>query len=150
MDKWQSEFDREMARLMNDGAFDNLPGTGKPLNLADESHVPEELRMAHRILSQNDMAPEWILMAKDIEQSANNLRQSITNHLRQYRDGLARAGTPQLRQNIEQVWMNAKRQLEGQTKAHNNMVLNFNLKVPAGVPHQLMFDLEREIAKLKS
>ncbi len=150
MDKWQSEFDREMTKLMNEGAFDNLPGAGKPLNLTDESHVPEELRMAHRILSQNDMAPEWILLAKDIEQSADHLRQSIKNHLRQYRDGLARASTPQLRQNIEQVWMNAKRQLADRIQAHNNLVLNFNLKVPAGIPHKVMFDLEREIAQQKS
>ena len=32
------------------GAFDNLPGQGKPLALEDTSHVPEELRMAYKIL----------------------------------------------------------------------------------------------------
>ena len=33
-----------------EGAFDNLPGKGKPLNLDDDAHVPEELRMAWRLL----------------------------------------------------------------------------------------------------
>lgn len=32
------------------GEFDNLPGRGRPLELEDMSHVPEELRMAYKIL----------------------------------------------------------------------------------------------------
>ena len=33
-----------------DGKFNNLPGAGKPLNLEDESRIPEELRLTHKIL----------------------------------------------------------------------------------------------------
>lgn len=150
MDRWQSEFDREISRLMAEGAFDNLPGMGKPLHLMDESHVPEELRLAYRILRDNDLAPDWIMMQKEIQQSAHRLRQGIANHLRQYRDGLAHAHSLSSRQHVEQVWMKAKRQLEAQVKAHNDLVLNFNLKAPTGVQHHLMFDLEREIARQKS
>jgi DnaJ-like protein len=32
------------------GEFDDLPGAGRPLELDDDALVPEELRMAHRIL----------------------------------------------------------------------------------------------------
>ncbi|MBO4301139.1 MAG: DUF1992 domain-containing protein [Desulfovibrio sp.] len=39
------------------GAFDNLPGRGKPLELEDDSHVPEELRMAWKILRNAGCLP---------------------------------------------------------------------------------------------
>lgn len=32
------------------GAFDNLPGMGKPLDLSDEANVPQELKMAYTLL----------------------------------------------------------------------------------------------------
>ncbi|HRF99424.1 MAG TPA: DUF1992 domain-containing protein, partial [Aggregatilineales bacterium] len=68
----------------------------------DEAYVPDDMKMAYRILAQNDMAPDWIMMAKDIEQSAQKLRSSIANHLRVYRDAVAQAqriGSSAYRQN---------------------------------------------------
>jgi hypothetical protein len=46
---------REAARA---GSFDNLPGAGKSLSLEDDSHVPEELRMAYKILRNAGYVPE--------------------------------------------------------------------------------------------
>ena len=48
------------------GEFDNLPGQGKPLELEDMSGIPEELRMAYKILrNAGCLAPE-IQERKDI------------------------------------------------------------------------------------
>jgi hypothetical protein len=152
LERWQSEIDRQLEKMMDEGGFKNLPGEGKPLNLGDETYVPDEMRMAYRILAQNDMAPDWILMGKDVEQSAQKLRSSIATHLRIYRDALAHAeksGSVAYRQNADGVWESAKRSLAVLVKEHNNMVLSFNLKVPKGIAHQAMFDLDKEIAKQK-
>ena len=150
LERWQSELDREIARMMNEGEFKNLPGEGKPLNLGDETYVPDDMRMAYRILAQNDMAPDWILVGKELEQSAQKLRNSIATHLRVYREALAHAeksGSATYRQNADGVWANAKKSLEAQTKEHNNLVLTFNLKVPKGIAHHVLFNLDKEIAK---
>ena len=42
--------ERRIEEAMQKGEFDNLPGQGKPLELEDLSNVPEELRMAYKIL----------------------------------------------------------------------------------------------------
>lgn len=42
--------ERRIAEAREAGAFDNLPGYGKPLTLEDDSHIPPELRMSYRIL----------------------------------------------------------------------------------------------------
>ena len=50
------------------GEFDNLPGRGKPLNLEDDSHVPEDLRIAYKILKNADCLPPELQEKKEIRQ----------------------------------------------------------------------------------
>ncbi|ALG68874.1 DnaJ family domain-containing protein [Beggiatoa leptomitoformis] len=50
------------------GELDNLAGMGKPLELEDLSHVPEELRMAYKILKNAGCVPEEVQLRKDIMQ----------------------------------------------------------------------------------
>jgi hypothetical protein len=45
---------------MRDGAFDALPGAGRPLALDDDALVPEELRGAYRILRNAGFVPPEI------------------------------------------------------------------------------------------
>lgn len=48
------------------GAFDNLPGNGKPLKFDDESWVPEDLRTAYRILKNAHVLPPEAELLKEI------------------------------------------------------------------------------------
>lgn len=45
-------------KAYRDGEFENLPGYGKPLNLEDLSAVPEELRMAYKMMKNAGFSPE--------------------------------------------------------------------------------------------
>ncbi|MFZ7125098.1 MAG: DnaJ family domain-containing protein [Desulfobacterales bacterium] len=56
------------------GAFDNLPGAGKPLTPDDLDYVPEDLRMAYRMLRNADCLPPEIEMKKEIDQVEDLLR----------------------------------------------------------------------------
>jgi hypothetical protein len=47
------------------GRFDNLDGKGKPLTFED-SHVPDELRMAHKILKNAGFLPPEIEIRKQM------------------------------------------------------------------------------------
>jgi DnaJ homologue, subfamily C, member 28, conserved domain len=48
------------------GDFENLPGAGKPLNLLDDQHIPEDLRLAFKILKNADCLPPEIELKKEI------------------------------------------------------------------------------------
>ena len=48
------------------GAFDNLPGKGKPLKFDDESWVPEELRVAYHVLKNAHVLPPEAELIKEI------------------------------------------------------------------------------------
>ena len=56
------------------GAFDNLPGKGKPLNLDDESRVPEELRVAYRVLKNAHVLPPEAELLKEIHRIEDLLK----------------------------------------------------------------------------
>lgn len=43
---------------IKEGEFDNLPGQGKPLQLEDLSHIPEELRSVYKVLKNSNMIDE--------------------------------------------------------------------------------------------
>jgi hypothetical protein len=48
------------------GAFDNLPGKGKPLELEDLSWVPDELRVTYYILKKAHVLPPEVELLKDV------------------------------------------------------------------------------------
>ncbi|MFN3740652.1 MAG: DnaJ family domain-containing protein [Thermodesulfovibrionales bacterium] len=48
------------------GEFDNLSNKGKPLDLEDDSLVPEDLRMAYRILKNTGYLPPELELKKEI------------------------------------------------------------------------------------
>lgn len=48
------------------GAFDNLSGAGKPLKFQDDRHIPEDLRLAYKILKNADCLPPEIELKKEI------------------------------------------------------------------------------------
>jgi len=58
---------------MEQGAFDDLPGAGKPLDLDDYFSTPEELRMAYSILKSAHCAP----MEVELMNEVNRLEQAV-------------------------------------------------------------------------
>ena len=57
------------------GAFDNLPGAGRPLDLADDQHIPEDLRLPYKILKNADCLPPEIDLRKEIRNTEQLLTQ---------------------------------------------------------------------------
>lgn len=51
----------------DEGKFENLPGMGQPLNLADNALVPPSQRAASYILKNAGVLPEWAQLQRDIE-----------------------------------------------------------------------------------
>jgi len=48
-----------------EGAFDNLPGRGKPLDLEDDIGVPEDLRLGYRVLKNSNCLPVEMQLRKE-------------------------------------------------------------------------------------
>ena len=48
-----------------EGAFDNLPGRGRPLDLDDDNGVPEDLRLAFKVLKNSNCLPIEMELRKE-------------------------------------------------------------------------------------
>jgi hypothetical protein len=59
--------EERIRRAFEDGEFDELSGAGEPLTLQDDSNVPEELRLAYKILKNAECLPPEIELRKEIE-----------------------------------------------------------------------------------
>ncbi|WP_300734353.1 DnaJ family domain-containing protein [uncultured Desulfovibrio sp.] len=71
----QSIAEQRIAEAQQQGAFDNLPGAGRPLQLEDDSHIPPELRMAYKVLRNAGCLPPEMQDRKDIANLADMLEQ---------------------------------------------------------------------------
>lgn len=58
MDYSQVASEDKIRKAMEKGEFDNLPGYGKPLQLEDLSSIPEDLRMAYKVMKNAGMLEE--------------------------------------------------------------------------------------------
>jgi hypothetical protein len=56
------------------GEFENLTGSGKPLNLEEDRHIAEELRLSYKILKNADCLPPEVELKKEIAQTEDLLR----------------------------------------------------------------------------
>ena len=56
--------ERKIAEAIASGELDNLPGEGQPLDLDDDALIPEELRLAYRILKNAGYVPPEVAVRK--------------------------------------------------------------------------------------
>lgn len=62
----ESAIEQKIREAMARGEFDNLSGSGKPLDLDAYFNTPEDLRMAYSILKSNSFVPEEIELMNEI------------------------------------------------------------------------------------
>jgi len=80
---WIERIAEERIRAAQDeGLFDNLPGSGKPLNLEDDSFVPEELRLTFKILRNAGYLPIEMEIRKEIYSLQQLLNATIDEETR--------------------------------------------------------------------
>ena len=66
------------------GDFDNLPGEGEPLNLQDDRNIPEDLRLAHKILKNAYCLPPELDEKKKIRQMEDML-ENVSDEKEKYK-----------------------------------------------------------------
>ncbi|MEH0888495.1 DUF1992 domain-containing protein [Enterobacter sp. UNJFSC 003] len=71
LDQWA---ERHITDAQRKGEFDNLPGSGEPLVLDDDSHVAPELRAGYRLLKNAGCLPPELEQRKEAVELASLLQ----------------------------------------------------------------------------
>lgn len=119
------------------GDFENLPGKGKPLNLARDPLLDPLMAIVNRILRDNGLAHPLI-----------EARKSITSEAEQCRAELKRAWREYQRSHSEAGWAEAAANFRARVRQINREVRIFNLKAPSPALHGLAMDADAEVARI--
>jgi DnaJ family protein C protein 28 len=126
MDVWRVVAERKIEEAIEEGAFDNLPGRGRPVDLTEDPFVDPSLRMGYRLLRNNGFAPPWIEEGKEIEAELRRMRAAL------------------------EAGEEACGRFRRDAAAINRRIALYNLKAPTSSAHKCYVDAEREIAAFKA
>jgi hypothetical protein len=81
---FQKIIEERISKAQEEGVFHDLPGRGRPLRLEDDSHIPEDLRLAYKVLKNADCLPPELELKKKIRQM-EDLLDGISDEKEKYR-----------------------------------------------------------------
>jgi len=81
---FQKIVEKKIKEAMDKGEFDDLPGRGKPIAFEDDSNIPEDLRLAFKVLKNADYLPPELQLKKEIRQMEDML-EGIPDEKEKYR-----------------------------------------------------------------
>lgn len=145
---WGKLIERKLQEARDAGAFDALSRKG-PLDLDDDAHVPEEDRLAMRLLKNNNMAPAWIEDDKALREKLFVARESITRAYARRLTLLQHAETAGERMAIDDAWKLATERFARSVEEINKDIFNFNLRAPSLAVQRMPLRLSEEMEKLE-
>ncbi|MDN3017627.1 DnaJ family domain-containing protein [Neobacillus drentensis] len=104
MDMFQIVSEDRIKKAYKDGEFENLPGLGKPMQLEDLSAIPEDLRMAYKLLKnagytqeeshlrQELMTIEDLIKKTDDSSEKENLQRKLNEKLIRFNQIMSKKG----------------------------------------------------------
>jgi len=81
---FQKIIEKRILEAQKKGEFDDLPGSGEPISVEDDSHVPEDLRLTYKILKNANCVPPEVQLRKDIRKMEDML-EGMSDEKEKYR-----------------------------------------------------------------
>lgn len=158
MDDWGSLVEDRIRKAMEEERWSTLPGAGKPLKMLlgdDNPMTPDDLRLTFKLLKDNGLAPEWIMLGQELDEKRAQILINVKRGLVAYQGAVADAEripdvdkNAERRHKIETTWETALVSFQKVVEQYNREVTRYNLKVPRGITHKLYLDLGHEIDRL--
>ena len=146
MKHWESLVDQKIREAMEQGEFDDLAGSGEPIDTSVNPFEDPEMRLAHRMLRNAGFAPSWIEERKDIdaelEIACNQLARAWT--IRENSRGTEHEQGAQAR------WEKALTSFRTQAAELNRRIAAWNLKIPAAGFQRRLIDIEEQVSQVVS
>ena len=142
--------DEQIHEAQARGDFDNLPGSGKPLNL-DENPFTGDKAMAYSLLKQNGYAPPEVELAKEIRARFEKAQEKLEK-LRQQRKSLCARRIPPFgseKRAFHDAVEKATTQYVQLLRELNRKILNLNLITPSPM-HMPMFEVEKLVQQFRN
>lgn len=150
---WESWIDQQIREAQDRGAFDQLPGRGRPLDLTPNPFAQDQ-ELAFKILRDAGYAPEWIELDKVIRGKLKTALATLANRWEWREVRLSELAhrsdckSETERQRLEAGWQRAVAAFKLEAESINRDIVELNLKVPAARFQRSRVNPDREVERL--
>ena len=131
--------DDQIEKAREEGAFEDLPGKGKPLSHLDTDPL-------HQVLKAQGFRARWIELDHEIRQKTDVAEQAVK---RTYEWVMQTwAGGSADRQFVQDEWHKARRIFHERVSEVNRLILNYNLQVPPQIGQRFPLKEEEVLQRL--
>jgi hypothetical protein len=142
----RSVIERIIDEAQAKGAFDNLPGQGKPLALDDKNPFASDRELAYKLLKDNDYTLPWIAARNEMLDKIAAFRLELERTWRQYEARFYSAPDDSYAAALKTKWRQRYAELGSETAEINRQIANLNLQLPVSRLEIVTLSLERELA----
>lgn len=128
LNEWQDLITEQLDEAAANGAFENLPGKGRPLRLNRFPNEPDDMRMANKLLKDNDLTPTWIGDRKELLAEIELLRTEMKRRWELTRASAGAAGSE--REAFARSWRRSIADWEARIDELNRRIVNLNIALP--------------------
>ena len=136
----QALVEQRIQEAMANGAFDNLPGAGKPQRLDENPYQQPGQAWAFDWLKRNGFAPTWIERNKSIERELDTARTRLESAWQQYQSDPT----------YESSWQTVVSRFEDTLHKLNKKIDDFNLTVPVASAQRRHINLDSELRRINA
>lgn len=144
--EWSNVMDELFEQAFREGAFDNLPGKGKPLKLSKNLFNPE-YELAFQLLKDNDYTLPWIAQRNEIASRTESLRAEIRHSWGRYHVEYQAAHDDGIRMSLAAGWRDELRAWGDEIGRINKLIADTNLKQPGERLELFKLSLARELRR---
>jgi DnaJ family protein C protein 28 len=139
--------DEQIKKAIEDGAFNDLPGRGKPMDLSENPFEDPSWRMANRMLRSSGFSLPWIETRKEIEMDYKEAYKKIK---RTWQWRVASLDSKKPRAEVDREWVRALEQFNHAIDELNQRIFDYNLEAPLDQLKIRLIDPENEVSRITS
>lgn len=127
---WDNLIEELIEKGREQGAFDDLRGHGKPLNLQKNPYAAGA-ELANELLKKNDLRPAWIMARGNLLEAIALLRERIQREWQRHTLAYRFAQSATQYSALEISWDDACRRWQDEIVKLNKRIEDFNLRRPS-------------------
>lgn len=128
LNEWQDLITEQLDEAAANGAFENLPGKGQPLRLDQFPNEPDDMRMANKLLKDNNLTPTWIGDRKALLAEIELLRAEMKRRWELTCAGVEAAGSE--RDALARSWRRCVTDWDARIGELNRRIVSLNVSLP--------------------
>lgn len=132
------------------GAFENLPGRGKPLNLDPHNPYAQDRETAYKLLKDNDYTLPWIADRNAMLAKIAAFRRNLSHTWQETNYNYQIAPSNTHRVAIRLDWSRRCTELDTQLAKLNGEINTLNLSIPVPALEIIKLNLDTELARLNT